>query len=364
MGARERRARCASRRDEVAAADTRKTRTEGRRRRDRQAGGRLRASSGTPGRACKSSAMPARRRRRSCSSAATTTRPARRSAPASRTCSAAAPPDMIPAARRPDSSGRRLAFARWLTAPGTPADGLVLRVPRQPRLAAPLRQGHRRDRRQLRRHRRPADAPRAARLAGRRVPRRRPAPQAAAPRCCHVRGVPPGRPASLRRLESEAIRDALLAVGGKLDRRVGGPPSRPSRSPTAPFRVQARPTAQFRRSLYLLARRNYHPTLLSVFDQPMVATNCTRRKPSAVVLQSLTMLNDAFVLRPGRPLRRPRQPRAGDDPAARWSGRSASPCPARRARAKSQWCREYLEPPRADGAVPHAVNASEVLYAP
>jgi hypothetical protein len=51
-----------------------------------------------------------------------------------------------------------------------------------------------------------------------------------------------------------------------------------------------------RRSLYVLARRNYHPSLLSVFDQPVLATNCTCRNPSAVVLQSLTMLNDAFVL--------------------------------------------------------------------
>ncbi|HKB36680.1 MAG TPA: DUF1553 domain-containing protein, partial [Gemmataceae bacterium] len=51
-----------------------------------------------------------------------------------------------------------------------------------------------------------------------------------------------------------------------------------------------------RRSLYVLASRNYHPTLLGVFDQPVIATNCTARSPSAVVTQSLAMLNDAFVL--------------------------------------------------------------------
>ena len=43
-------------------------------------------------------------------------------------------------------------------------------------------------------------------------------------------------------------------------------------------------------------RRNYHPTLLAVFDQPVLTTNCTRRDSSAVVLQSLTMLNDDFVI--------------------------------------------------------------------
>jgi hypothetical protein len=37
-------------------------------------------------------------------------------------------------------------------------------------------------------------------------------------------------------------------------------------------------------------------TLLNVFDQPVMATNCTRRIASAVPLQSLTLLNDAFML--------------------------------------------------------------------
>jgi hypothetical protein len=45
-----------------------------------------------------------------------------------------------------------------------------------------------------------------------------------------------------------------------------------------------------------MARRNYNLTLLSVFDQPVMATNCTRRIASAVPLQSLTLLNDAFML--------------------------------------------------------------------
>ena len=51
----------------------------------------------------------------------------------------------------------------------------------------------------------------------------------------------------------------------------------------------------FRRSLYLVTRRNYQPTELSVFDQPLIATNCTRRTSAAVALQSLTMLNGEFA---------------------------------------------------------------------
>ena len=104
----------------------------------------------------------------------------------------------------------------------------------------------------------------------------------------------------VRRLESEAVRDSLLAVSGKLDRSVGGVPVPVEPRPDGSFVLKkeglATPTSAFRRTVYLLSRRNYHPTLLNVFDQPNLATNCSERSISAVVLQSLTMLNDAFVL--------------------------------------------------------------------
>jgi hypothetical protein len=104
----------------------------------------------------------------------------------------------------------------------------------------------------------------------------------------------------LRRLESEAVRDSILAVSGRLDRTLGGAPIPVEPRPDGSFVVKEEglptPTSQYRRSIYLLARRNYHPTLLAVFDQPHMTTNCTHRASSAVVLQSLTMLNDKFVL--------------------------------------------------------------------
>lgn len=104
----------------------------------------------------------------------------------------------------------------------------------------------------------------------------------------------------LRRLESEIVRDAVLAVSGKLDTTIGGAPIPVEPRPDGTFVISDKnlptPTSPWRRSLYLLARRNYHPTILSVFDQPNLTTNCTGRESSAVVLQSLTMLNDRFVL--------------------------------------------------------------------
>jgi hypothetical protein len=104
----------------------------------------------------------------------------------------------------------------------------------------------------------------------------------------------------LRRVESEVVRDSVLAVSGALDPSLGGAPV--PIEPQADGRVVVdgkhlpSATAPWRRSLYLLCRRNYNVSLLNVFDQPVMATNCTRRISSAVPLQSLTLLNDAFML--------------------------------------------------------------------
>jgi hypothetical protein len=103
----------------------------------------------------------------------------------------------------------------------------------------------------------------------------------------------------LRRLESEVVRDSILAVSGDLDLSRGGPPVMISAAPdglvtVAPDRLRD-PCCQYRRSVYLLTRRAYNLSLLTVFDQPLIATNCLKRGGSALPLQSLFMLNDAFL---------------------------------------------------------------------
>jgi hypothetical protein len=106
----------------------------------------------------------------------------------------------------------------------------------------------------------------------------------------------------LRRLESEMIRDSVLAVSGQLDLRVGGPPvmlSKPSDGLSREERSPS-PSSHLRRSLYLFARRVYPLKFLEVFDSPIVPINCTQRMQSATVLQSFTQLNDEFVLEHAR----------------------------------------------------------------
>jgi hypothetical protein len=106
--------------------------------------------------------------------------------------------------------------------------------------------------------------------------------------------------ARLRRLESEDIRDAVLATSGKLDLTMGGKPVPLDYEADGMVQVAKKdlptPTSQWRRSLYLFTRRNYNLSLLIAFDQPVMNGNCPRRTTSSVVLQSLAMLNDSFIL--------------------------------------------------------------------
>ena len=88
--------------------------------------------------------------------------------------------------------------------------------------------------------------------------------------------------ASVRRLEAEAIRDAMLKVAGLLDETEQGPPvSGDTR----------------RRSLYLLQKRNNLPAFLTTFDAPKPFTTVGRRDVTTVPSQSLTLMNDPSVVR-------------------------------------------------------------------
>jgi hypothetical protein len=102
-----------------------------------------------------------------------------------------------------------------------------------------------------------------------------------------------------KRLEAEAIRDCVLAVSGRLDSTMGGAPillvARPDGLVTIDASKLRRPEDANRRSVYLLSRRAYNLSLLSVFDRPPFAVNCPKRDSSVVPLQSLTMLNDEFI---------------------------------------------------------------------
>jgi len=126
---------------------------------------------------------------------------------------------------------------------------------------------------------------------------------------------------NLLRLEAEVIRDSVLAASGKLDRTSGGPAIMLAPRPEGLQTVSDKdptPNAKYRRSLYLLARRNYPMELLQVFDFPVIQVNCTRRINSATPLQSLTMLNDEFIVESGKFLAERVMATAGERNPFKW----------------------------------------------
>jgi mono/diheme cytochrome c family protein len=221
------------------------------------------------------------------------------------------------------TTGRRLALAHWLTDPESPASALVARVmvnriwkhlfgqglvptpdnfglqgqpPTHPELlewlSCELVEGGWRIKPMIR----IIMASTAYRQASRR-------PDGSAPSQTDPESVDPGNELlwrmRLRRLESEVVRDAILAISGDLNRTAGGPPvpiiARPDGLVEVAKDRLADPTDRYRRSIYLTTRRAYNDSLLTAFDQPLVATNCLKRFVSAVPSQSLLMLNDAFL---------------------------------------------------------------------
>ena len=104
----------------------------------------------------------------------------------------------------------------------------------------------------------------------------------------------------VRRLEAEAIRDAILAVSGRLDPALYGPSVPPHLTPFMDGRGRPGRSGPLdgdgRRSLYLNVRRNFLTPMLLAFDFPTPSAPMGRRNVSNVPAQALTLMNDPFVL--------------------------------------------------------------------
>jgi hypothetical protein len=139
----------------------------------------------------------------------------------------------------------------------------------------------------------------------------------------------------LRRLEGEAIRDALLAVSGRLDERAYGPPvpvhlnefqdgrGRPASGPL---------DGDGRRSVYLAVRRNFLPSFLLAFDTPIPFSTVGHRTVSNVPAQALILMNDPFV----------------HQQAKRWARKVLAQGGSAEARIMGMYESAFGRPPRAD----------------
>jgi hypothetical protein len=87
-----------------------------------------------------------------------------------------------------------------------------------------------------------------------------------------------------RRMESEVVRDSVLAVSGKLDRSSGGPEIPETES-----------LSNFRRSLYFRSTPNEKAGFLETFDAAN-PNECYRRQESVVPQQALALMNSSLTL--------------------------------------------------------------------
>ena len=142
-----------------------------------------------------------------------------------------------------------------------------------------------------------------------------------------------------RRLDAEGVRDAMLAVSGELNLKMGG------RGVLAPLEKEVKdlifteaevvdlwpvdpdPHEHHRRALYLFKKRNVRYPLLESFDAPDNQTACPRRETSTHALQALNLLNSETAI--GRARRSPPASFAKPRPTrpARRAGLSDRPLP-------------------------------------
>ena len=98
----------------------------------------------------------------------------------------------------------------------------------------------------------------------------------------------------LRRMEAEVLRDSLLAMSDKLDRRAFGPADEIESREDGLVTSRAQ-GGGYRRSVYVLKRRTKRLTILDNFDRPRMSPNCVDRTVSTVAPQALHLMNNKMV---------------------------------------------------------------------
>ena len=111
---------------------------------------------------------------------------------------------------------------------------------------------------------------------------------------------------SPRRLEGEAVRDAMLVVSGQLNPAMGGPSFQPftiTEFNAAFYHLFDRGDPEFnRRTVYRVNVNSGKDPLLDAFDCPDPSVKTPRRGMTTTPLQALELMNNSFVLRQARML--------------------------------------------------------------
>jgi len=100
----------------------------------------------------------------------------------------------------------------------------------------------------------------------------------------------------LRRMEAEVVRDSVLLVAGRLDETQFGQPDPVNVRPDG-LATSIEGKQGWRRSIYVQHRRKEMPTILENFDLPQMIPNCVERPSATVVSQALHLMNDSLILK-------------------------------------------------------------------
>ena len=217
------------------------------------------------------------------------------------------------------TTGRRLAWAHWLTAPGTPQSALLARVtvnriwqqcwgvglvetsenlglsgasPTHPELLEWLAAEF-------------VNSGWSLKHLHRQIVCSRTFQQSSAPRAEAMSVDPANRGLwrfPVHRLDAEGIRDLMIAASGVLDPKSSGPYVPTPRNGEGEVLADESAPGARARSVYLQHRRTQVPTWLANFDAPSLVFNCTRRARTTMPLQSLSLLNSEFTLQRARDL--------------------------------------------------------------
>ncbi|MCU1337226.1 MAG: hypothetical protein JWO19_2807 [Bryobacterales bacterium] len=130
----------------------------------------------------------------------------------------------------------------------------------------------------------------------------------------------------IQRLDAEVVRDSIMSAAGTIDLSMGGPPVFPHIQPEllkavsfgsihGIYRNQDDGPAVWRRSLYIYNKRNLPFPMMQVFDQPDLNISFGARLVSTVPTQALTLMNNEFVARQAKLFADRVKETAGPDPA-------------------------------------------------
>ena len=219
-----------------------------------------------------------------------------------------APYEVLPPWPDADSSGRRLALARWLTQPGHPLTARVMvnrmwmrhfgrglvstpdnfgregEPPSHPELLDWLATEFVRSGWSVKHMQRLMTTSTAYRQASRKGGS---APDADPDNILLAR-MP------LRRMDAEQLHDSMLRAAGRLDPARYGPPEPLEVKDTGEALAEGSPSG-YRRSIYTLQRPRTPITLLEAFDFPQMTPNCIVRGQSNVPTQALQLMNSEWA---------------------------------------------------------------------